>query len=92
MERGKGGRGDRVTKETSTETRSTERKGRTKDKDNGDDENMSFLIATAATLTYLTTAEAFLLYITPYYSKITYHSSALTGAGWVLELLHGHPE
>ena len=28
----------------------------------------------------------------PLYDKIPYHTSALTGAMWVLELLDGHPE
>jgi len=28
----------------------------------------------------------------PLYAKIPYHTSILTGEGWVLELLNGHPE
>ena len=28
----------------------------------------------------------------PLYAKIAYHTSNLTGEGWVLELLNGHPE
>ena len=28
----------------------------------------------------------------PLYAKIAYHTSILTGEGWVLELLNGHPE
>ena len=28
----------------------------------------------------------------PYYSKQPYHTSVLSGYGWVLELLNGHPE
>ncbi|KAF5376797.1 hypothetical protein D9757_009487 [Collybiopsis confluens] len=32
------------------------------------------------------------IYISPFYWKQPYHTSALTGYGWVLELVHGHPE
>ena len=32
------------------------------------------------------------LYGTTIYDKTPYHTSALTGEMWVLELLHGHPE
>ena len=35
---------------------------------------------------------AALAYGLPLYDKTPYHTSALTGAGWVLELLNGHPE
>lgn len=28
----------------------------------------------------------------PLYAKVPYHTSILTGEGWVLELLDGHPE
>ena len=28
----------------------------------------------------------------PYYSKMPYYTSVLSGYGWVLELLNGHPE
>ncbi|KAH9970719.1 hypothetical protein BGW80DRAFT_1124075, partial [Lactifluus volemus] len=27
----------------------------------------------------------------PLYAKLAYHTSILTGEGWVLELLYGHP-
>ncbi|KAF8591703.1 hypothetical protein K439DRAFT_1326275 [Ramaria rubella] len=37
-------------------------------------------------------AEAVAAYATPLYSKIPYHTSALSGYGWVQELLNGHPE
>lgn len=37
-------------------------------------------------------ATAALIYADPFYNKIPYHTSALTGANWVLELLNGHPE
>ena len=33
-----------------------------------------------------------LLYSTSAYEKMPYHTSALTGKIWVLELLHSHPE
>ena len=33
-----------------------------------------------------------LSYGTSAYDKTPYHTSALTGKMWVLELLHGHPE
>ena len=32
------------------------------------------------------------IYASPLYNKIPYHTSALTGADWVSELLNGHPE
>jgi hypothetical protein len=35
---------------------------------------------------------AALAYGLPLYDKILYHTSALTGANWVHELLNGHPE
>ena len=35
---------------------------------------------------------ATLLYAGPLYDKTPYHTSALTGAAWVCELLKGHPE
>ena len=28
----------------------------------------------------------------PLYAKVAYHTSILSGEGWVLELLDGHPE
>ena len=31
-------------------------------------------------------------FVTPLISKLPYHTSVLTGEGWVLELLNGHPE
>ena len=36
--------------------------------------------------------QATLLYGTPQFDRIPYHTSALTGAGWVAELMEGHPE
>lgn len=35
---------------------------------------------------------AAVLYASPLYDRTPYHTSALTGEDWVLELLHGHPE
>ncbi|THU79227.1 hypothetical protein K435DRAFT_698316 [Dendrothele bispora CBS 962.96] len=32
------------------------------------------------------------IYSAPYYWKQDYHTSALTGAQWVQELKHGHPD
>ena len=37
-------------------------------------------------------AQAIVEYITPLYDKIPYHTSALSGKAWVLELLNGHPK
>lgn len=31
-------------------------------------------------------------YNTTFFNKVEYHTSALTGQAWVLELLSGHPE
>ena len=49
-------------------------------------------------LDYMTTyllmkaAQAIVEYATPLYDKIPYHTSALSGEAWVLELLNGHPK
>jgi hypothetical protein len=37
-------------------------------------------------------AYATLVYGTPQFDRIPYHTSALTGAAWVAELMNGHPE
>ena len=37
-------------------------------------------------------AEAVVEYATPLYDKIPYHTSALSGEAWVLELINGHPK
>ena len=37
-------------------------------------------------------AASVLLHATPLYTKVPYHTSALSGAAWVQELLDGHPE
>jgi hypothetical protein len=50
------------------------------------------------TILQLTTAISYaagaaaLAYSLPLYNKTPYHTSALTGADWVRELLNGHPE
>jgi hypothetical protein len=36
--------------------------------------------------------QATLCYGSPQFNKIPYHTSALTGAAWVAELMSGHPE
>ena len=38
------------------------------------------------------TAEAIVEHATPLYDKTLYHTSALLGKAWVLELLNGHPK
>lgn len=37
-------------------------------------------------------ATATLIYADPLYNKVAYHTSALSGANWVCELLNGHSE
>ena len=37
-------------------------------------------------------ATAALIYTNPLYNKLQYHTSALSGADWVWELINGHPE
>ena len=37
-------------------------------------------------------ATAALIYADPLYNKLLYHTSALSGADWVWELINGHPE
>ena len=49
------------------------------------DESLILLTVNAA-------AEAVLEYSSSYYNKQGYHTSALTGYAWVLELLSGHPD
>ena len=38
------------------------------------------------------TTEAIVEHATPLYDKTLYHTSALSGEAWVLELLNGHPK
>lgn len=51
--------------------------------------NMKYMAAFTISNIVITSA---LLYADPLYNKIPYHTSALTGADWVRELLNGHPE
>ena len=37
-------------------------------------------------------ATAAIIYTDPFYNKIPYHTTALSGVDWVCELLNGHPE
>ena len=46
----------------------------------------------ASALYAYTVGLAAVLYASAAYWKQPYHTSALTGEGWVLELLHGHPK
>jgi len=46
----------------------------------------------AAFTTANTVTTAALIYADPLYNKLPYHTSALSGADWVPELLTGHPE
>ena len=50
-----------------------------------------FLICAAAIVVNIT-VEAAIIYSTSHYNHIPYHTSALTGAAWVTELMNGHPE
>jgi hypothetical protein len=50
---------------------------------------MKFMAAYAVVNIVITAAQ---IYASPLYNKIPYHTSALTGADCVLELLNGHPE
>jgi len=59
--------------------------------DEDEDEEGDFMMLTAAAAAMA--AACYLLeYHQRYYNKIPYHNSALSGAGWVCELLRGHPE
>jgi hypothetical protein len=57
----------------------------------GSEYEQQFLLHYLALFTFAAGAAA-LAYGLPLYDKTPYHTSALTGAGWVLELLNGHPE
>ena len=50
---------------------------------------MMFMAAFTVANTVATTA---LIYANPLYNKVPYHTSALSGADWVWELLSGHPD
>jgi hypothetical protein len=59
--------------------------------DDSDYEHCRQLLQYAVLATYAAGAAA-LIYGAPLYNKTPYHTSALTGADWVRELLNGHPE
>lgn len=46
----------------------------------------------AASVVVDVVVSAALIYATPLYYKIPYHTSVLSDEGWVQELIHGHPE
>ena len=46
----------------------------------------------AATIAVNVAVQATVIYSTSHYDRIPYHTSALTGAAWVAELMNGHPE
>lgn len=50
------------------------------------------LIISAAGAVIISAGLAAIEYSQSYYDKIPYYDSVLTGAGWVSELLNGHPE
>jgi hypothetical protein len=50
------------------------------------------IILQAAAIAAAGASLAVIRYSRAYYDKIPYHDSALTGIGWVCELLKGHPE
>src|SRR3984885_3735372 len=55
------------------------------------EQRRQFLTQVAAIVVNLVVS-ATLVYGTPHFDRIPYHTSALTGAGWVKELMEGHPE
>ena len=60
--------------------------------DDSDYEHRRQLVLQCAVLVTYAAGAAALIYGVPLYNKIPYHTSALTGADWVHELLNGHPE
>ena len=46
----------------------------------------------AATIAVNVSVQATIIYSTSHYDRIPYHTSALTGAALVTELMNGHPE
>jgi len=55
-------------------------------------EQRRLLMVQCITLITCAAGAAALSYGLPLYDKTPYHTSALTGADWVRELLDGHPE
>ena len=56
-----------------------------------EDEWCIFLVQMAG-MAITALAAATVEYASPLYDKTPYHTSALSGADWVLELIDGHPE
>ena len=50
------------------------------------------LLVQAAAIAVNFAVEASVIYSATHYDRIPYHTSALTGAAWVTELINGHPE
>jgi hypothetical protein len=61
------------------------------DSSGSEEDNHILLLQYLALFTFAAGAAA-LAYSLPLYDKTPYHTSALTGADWVRELLDGHPE
>ena len=57
-----------------------------------DDDDTATLVALAGTWVINVAVAGALIYARPLYDKTPYHTSALTRAAWVQELLTGHPE
>jgi hypothetical protein len=55
------------------------------------DQRRQFVIRAAAIAVNIA-VEAAIIYSASHYDRIPYHTSALTGAAWVQELMNGHPE
>src|ERR1700677_672055 len=55
------------------------------------DIHQAFLLQVAS-MAVTALAAAALVYASPLYDKTPYHTSALSGEAWVLELINGHPE
>ena len=56
-----------------------------------EDERQIFLMQMAG-MAIAALAVATVEYASPLYDKTPYHTSVLSGADWVLELIDGHPE
>ena len=59
---------------------------------NQTEEDEEDLVIQAAAAAVIAAGVAAMNYAQTYYNKIPYHDSALTGDGWVTELLEGHPK
>ena len=54
-------------------------------------ERRQFMLRAAA-IAVNAAVQATIIYSSSHYDRIPYHTSALTGAAWVRELINGHPE